>query len=189
MLDLDTLSKIVIEKMGNSRELESTTINNALINSANDLISEFKQNVLIVNYKTSEDKKVIKIPNIAYIYEARFDNITLPLYRLAQCSHDSKTKLIVLDSQSVRLEPFKVGELEILGSFFISKDAKEIPLSPMYQRALLQGATLDLFILLDKPLEHIKSAKMILNELKDELRSQINRASEKNAISTKPIRI
>lgn len=190
MLDLESLSNILKEKMGHSRELEIGTIKNALINASNDLISEFKQNVLIVNYQTSSDKKVIKIPNIAYIFSAKLDNLDLPLARLNQCNIDnSRLKLIVLDSQSVRLEPFKEGNLEILGSFFIAKDATEIPLSPAYQRAILQGATLDLFIILDKPLEHIKNAKMIYNDLKDELRSQINRASEKQAIYTKTIRI
>lgn len=190
MLDLETLANVLKEKMGNSRELEISTIKNALINASNDLISEFKQNILIVNYQTDEAKKVIKIPNIAYVFSAKFENIDIPLYRLAQCIHnDNKTKLIILDSTSVRLDPFKVGNLEILGSFYMDKNATEIPLSPMYQRAILQGATLDLFILLDKPLEHIKNAKTILNDLKDELRSQINRASEKHALYSKTIRI
>lgn len=190
MLDLEILANILKEKMGNSRELEIATLKNPLISSANDLISEFKQNIQIVSYTTSQDKKVIKIPNIAYVFSAKFDNLDIPLYRLSQCTHsDNKTKLVVLDSTSVRLEPFKVGDLEILGSFYMDKNATEIPLSPLYQRALLQGATLDLFILLDKPLEHIKNAKLILQDLKDELRSQINRASEKQAMYSKNVRI
>lgn len=191
MLKLDILKATLKEKMGDSRSLSDDSIRNALINASNDLISEFKQNIQIITYDTSKDKnKVIKIPNIAYVFSAKFDDIDLPIKRLnVECINDKSLKLIVLDSNSVRLEPFKEGELEILGSFYVDNNVTEIPLSPLYQRALLQAATLDLFIILDKPLEHIKNAKLILNELKDELRSQINRASERQAIYTKTIRI
>ena len=43
--------------------------------------------------------------------------------------------------------------------------------------------------MLDKPIEHIKNAKALFVDLKDELRTQLNRAQEKQSLSTKNIRI
>ena len=188
MLELQTLTELLKEKMGNSRTLSENLIKQVIIQSANDLISDFKQNVCI-HTETLQTDKAIKIKNIAYIYQAKFNNSVIPLQRLSTAIHDNATKLIVLDTQSVRLEPFSTGTLEILGSFYIDNEAEDIPLSHLFLRALLQGATLSLFIMLDKPIEHIKNAKALFVDLKDELRTQLNRAQEKQSLSTKNIRI
>ena len=187
MLDLQSLITTLKERFGSSRVINDDSYKHAIINASNDLISEFKQNICIYEAQTEENKKVIKIPNIAYIYTAKFDNVNIPLVRLANICNDSRLKLIVLDTQSVRLEPFSVGKLEVMGSFFIDTTATQIPLSPAFQRAIMQGATLDLYIMLDKPLEHIKSAKMLLNDIKDDLRSQINKAQERHSLLTKNV--
>lgn len=81
------------------------------------------------------------------------------------------------------------GNLEILGSFYIENDVDSIPLSFLFQRTLLQLATLNLFIVLDKPAEHIKTAKALSLDLKDELRTQISRSQEKQSITSKNIRL
>lgn len=189
-MEIQELIETLSLRFSGTRVIEQSSYKRAIIHAANDLISEFKQNVCIVNYTTEENKKVIQIPNIATIFSARFEGNAIPITRLSKlCEHDTKTKLIVLDTQSVRLEPFAVGELEIMGSFYVASDSEEIALSPFFTRAILQGATLELYIALDKPLEHIKNAKILYNDIKDELRSQINRAQEKQAILTKGIRI
>lgn len=188
---IQNLMQMLSDKMGNSRNISEDTLKSVIIQSANDLISEFKQNINIVTYTTQENEKQIKVKNIAQIFRAKFDNKEIPLYRLSRLiNEDTNTlKLIVLDTQSVRLEPFSVGELEILGSFYIERDVEEIPLSFLFQRAIIQGATVELFTILDKPLEHIRSAKILLTDCKDELRTHINRAQEKNMIITRNIRI
>lgn len=190
-MKIENLVKAINERMGNSRNLNQDALKFCILRAANDIISEFKQNVNIVTYDISEDRQ-IKIKNIAYIFSARFDGVGIPLYRLSQIQNEGKNsalKLIVLDTQSVRVEPHSKGVLEILGSFFIDEEASEIPLSANFERVVLQGAICELYVLLDKPIDHIKSAKIILNEFKDELRSQINRAQEKSAIITRNIRI
>ena len=187
MLDINILINSLKERFGSSRVINNDSFKHALINSSNDLISEFKQNICIYEIQTEENKKIIKIPNIAYIYTAKFDNANVPLVRLANVCNDSRLKLIVLDTQSVRLEPFSIGKLEIMGSFFIDTSVSQIPLTQAFQRAILQGATLDLYIMLDKPLEHIKAAKMLLNDIKDDLRTQINKAQERHSLLTKNV--
>ena len=76
-----------------------------------------------------------------------------------------------------------------MGSFYIDKDTEVIPLSHLFQRAVLQNATVELFTILDKPLEHVRNAKILLHDCKDELRTQINRAQEKDMIITRNITI
>ena len=188
---IQNLMQILSDKMGNSRNISEDTLKSVIIQSANDLISEFKQNINIVTYTTKESEKQIKIKNIAQIFRAKFDNKEIPLYRLSQAiiENNNTLKLIVLDTQSVRLEPFAVGVLEILGSFYIERDVEEIPLSHLFHRAILQNATVELFTILDKPLEHIRNAKILLHDCKDELRTQINRSQEKDMIITRNIKI
>ena len=43
--------------MGNSRNISEDTLKSVIIQSANDLISEFKQNINIVTYTTQEKEK------------------------------------------------------------------------------------------------------------------------------------
>lgn len=189
MLDINSLIELLKERMGNSRSLNDTLLKSMIIASANDLISEFKQNVLIKTIQTDESKNVIPIKNLAYIFKATFNNDYIPIQKITTAINDNKLKLIVLDTQSVRLEPLQNGNLEILGSFYIDKDTDSIPLSFLFQMTLLQLATLNLFIMLDKPAEHIKVAKALSLDFKDELRTQLSRSQEKQSIMSKNIRL
>ena len=189
MLEITALIEILKERMGNSRTLSDNLLKNAIISSANDLISEFKQNILIHTIQTEPANKVIKIKNIANIFKASFNNTNLPIARLSTALNDNTLKLVILDTQSVRLEPFQEGTLEVLGSFYIDSEVDSIPLSYLFQRALLQNATLNLFIMLDKPIDHIKNAKALSVDFKDELRTQINRSQEKQSLLSKNIRL
>lgn len=192
MLKLDILIENLSERMGNSRQIENRILKQTIINAANDLISEFRQNVNIVEYDV-ESSNIIKIPNIAYVFNATFNNTTLPLIKISKATLNtiSQTSLIIVDSIGVRLYPFhnQNGKLQIIGSFYIDETGENIPLSQLFQRAIIQGAILDLFILLDKPLEHIKSAKLLYNDIKDELRAQINRSQESKVIYSSNILI
>lgn len=190
-MKIDLLVALLNEKMGSSRSLSQDILKSCIYTAVNDLISEFKENISIVTYTTKDSERYIKIPNIAQIFKAKFDGADIPLYRLGQALNEnsSSIKLIILDTQSVRLEPHSAGSLEIMASFYMDRSSEDIPLGEIYQRAILQGATCELYVFLDKPLEHIKSAKLILNDYKDELRTQINRAQEKNTILTRNIRI
>lgn len=192
MLKLDILIENLSERMGNSRQIENRILKQTIINAANDLISEFRQNVNIVEYDV-ESSNIIKIPNIAYVFNATFNNTTLPLIKISKATLNtiSQTSLIIVDSIGVRLYPFhnQSGKLQIIGSFYIDETGENIPLSQLFQRAIIQGAILDLFILLDKPLEHIKSAKLLYNDIKDELRAQINRSQESKVIYSSNILI
>lgn len=189
MLEINTLLEMLKERMGNSRTLTDSLLKNVLISSANDLISEFKQNVLIHTIQTEENKKVITIKNIAHIFKATFNNQDMPITKISTALNDNSTKLIILDTQSVRIQPHQIGTLEILGSFYITNESDNIPLSYLFQNAILQNAILYLFITLDKPIEHIKNAKALSVDLKDELRTQLNRAQEKVSILSKNIRL
>lgn len=190
MMQMEKLVELLKERFGTTRSIEDNTFKKAIINTTNDLISEFKQNICISEYDVDDQKKVIKIPNIACIFTAKLNNKNLPLARIAKkCEYADQTMLIVLDTQSVRIEPHTNGKLEILGSFYIDYDSDEIPLSPLFTRAILQGATLELYIALERQIENIKSADMLFKSIKDELRTQINRAQEKQSFLTKNIRI
>lgn len=189
MIDIEILKRALNEKMGNSRSLNEHIVKDAIINACNDLISEFKQNVCVHKTTINEGERIIKVGNIASILSASFQGKEIPIFRLQKSlqAGNGTTRLIVMDTESVRIEPFNAGELEIIGSFYIAHDVTEIPLSKLFYRAIMQGATYELFVTLDKPLEHIKSAKLLYNEAKDELRTQINRAQEKQAIITRNI--
>lgn len=175
-------------RFGSSRSIEDNAFKRAIINTCNDLISEFKQNICSAEYEV-EDDKVIKIPNISHILSAQLNNNDLILSRQKGCHLGHETRLIILDTQSVRIEPHAKGKLEILGSFYIDYESDELPLSPLFSRAILQGATLELYIMLERGMEDIKQASILYNNIKDELRTQINRAQEKQAFLTKNIKI
>ena len=64
---IQNLMQMLSDKMGNSRNISEDTLKSVIIQSANDLISEFKQNINIVTYTTQENEKQIKVKNIAQL--------------------------------------------------------------------------------------------------------------------------
>ncbi|RDU52128.1 hypothetical protein CQA49_08700 [Helicobacter sp. MIT 00-7814] len=174
-----------LEQFANVKESETPMLKLCVKKVTNELISEFRQN--IVMYESEFKEQILHLPfSVAHIYSVEIDNKRVRLLKFENI--EPKTLgVVLLDFERLGIFGIERGTLKLNACAFWNGEG-EVPLSEPFLNAILSGSE----ILLRH--NHFDYQKMqflyqLHKQNKDELRAFFNRATSSAISISQNVRI